>query len=156
MLRNILLKTLLIASVISWGLPVEIAAAKTAVTKIADKVLETNLEKNQPVTEVALRKAKKKRKWKAGPNKRHTYYKRYTYKKKVYRSRPRYRDPGRYIIPGIIIGGIIANEITRDYGALPRAHYNWCYARYRSYGAYDNTFQPYYGPRRQCISPYWP
>ncbi|PCK84062.1 MULTISPECIES: BA14K family protein [Rhizobium] len=33
-------------------------------------------------------------------------------------------------------------------------HEAWCYARYRSYRAYDNTFQPYYGPRRQCIGPY--
>ncbi|MFC5991062.1 BA14K family protein [Limoniibacter endophyticus] len=34
------------------------------------------------------------------------------------------------------------------------AHVNWCANRYRSYRAYDNTFQPYNGPRRQCISPY--
>jgi hypothetical protein len=34
------------------------------------------------------------------------------------------------------------------------AHVEWCYDRYRSYRAYDNTWQPYYGPRRQCISPY--
>ena len=32
-------------------------------------------------------------------------------------------------------------------------HTRWCYARYRSYRAYDNTFQPYYGPRRACVSP---
>ncbi|TIU32257.1 MAG: BA14K family protein [Mesorhizobium sp.] len=37
---------------------------------------------------------------------------------------------------------------------LSRAHVQWCYDRYRSYRAWDNTFQPYYGPRRQCISPY--
>lgn len=37
-----------------------------------------------------------------------------------------------------------------------RAHVNWCYDRYRSYRASDNTFQPYNGPRRQCRSPYWP
>lgn len=41
----------------------------------------------------------------------------------------------------------------RHYG-LSRAHVDWCYARYRSYRAWDNTFQPNYGPRRQCISPY--
>ncbi|MBP1882492.1 BA14K family protein [Sinorhizobium mexicanum] len=35
------------------------------------------------------------------------------------------------------------------------AHTNWCYARYRSYRAYDNTFQPYYGPRQVCVSPYY-
>ena len=33
-------------------------------------------------------------------------------------------------------------------------HVRWCYSRYRSYRAWDNTFQPNYGPRRQCISPY--
>ncbi len=37
---------------------------------------------------------------------------------------------------------------------LPAAHYRWCYNRYRSYRDYDNTFQPYHGPRRQCYSPY--
>ncbi len=34
------------------------------------------------------------------------------------------------------------------------AHVQWCYNRYRSYRAYDNTFQPNYGPRQQCYSPY--
>ena len=34
------------------------------------------------------------------------------------------------------------------------AHVRWCYDRYRSYRAWDNTFQPYHGPRRQCWSPY--
>jgi BA14K-like protein len=33
-------------------------------------------------------------------------------------------------------------------------HVRWCYARYRSYRAWDNSFQPYNGPRRQCYSPY--
>jgi hypothetical protein len=34
------------------------------------------------------------------------------------------------------------------------AHVRWCYNRYRSYRASDNTFQPYHGPRQQCYSPY--
>ena len=34
------------------------------------------------------------------------------------------------------------------------AHVRWCFNRYRSYRAYDNTFQPNHGPRRQCYSPY--
>ncbi|EJC80136.1 BA14K-like protein [Rhizobium leguminosarum bv. trifolii WSM2297] len=34
------------------------------------------------------------------------------------------------------------------------SHESWCYARYRSYRAFDNTFQPYHGPRRQCVGPY--
>ncbi|RWM23349.1 MAG: BA14K family protein [Mesorhizobium sp.] len=37
---------------------------------------------------------------------------------------------------------------------LSSAHVRWCYDRYRSYRAWDNTFQPYGGPRRQCWSPY--
>lgn len=39
-------------------------------------------------------------------------------------------------------------------GRLSSAHVQWCYNRYRSYRAWDNTFQPYYGPRQQCYSPY--
>ncbi|WP_306119165.1 MULTISPECIES: BA14K family protein [unclassified Roseitalea] len=38
---------------------------------------------------------------------------------------------------------------------LNRAHYRWCDAKYRSYRASDNSFQPYHGPRKPCISPYW-
>lgn len=38
---------------------------------------------------------------------------------------------------------------------LPTIHVRWCYNRYRSYRDWDNTFQPYHGPRKQCRSPYW-
>ena len=57
---------------------------------------------------------------------------------------------------GAIIGGAIANsyEEPRYEGINPR-HTEWCYSRYRSYRAYDNTFQPNYGPRRECLSPYY-
>lgn len=37
---------------------------------------------------------------------------------------------------------------------LPRQHFIWCDRRYRSYRAWDDTFQPYRGPRRHCNSPY--
>ncbi|WP_411035431.1 BA14K family protein [Shinella sp. BYT-45] len=50
---------------------------------------------------------------------------------------------------GAAIGGAIANE--RQAGG---SHVSWCANRYRSYRAYDNTFQPNYGPRKQCVSPY--
>lgn len=39
-------------------------------------------------------------------------------------------------------------------GVNPR-HFEWCSARYRSYDAYSNTFQPYSGPRQACYSPYY-
>ena len=58
---------------------------------------------------------------------------------------PYYYDPyPRYVQP---------RRIYRT-ERLSRAHVQWCYDRYRSYRVWDNTFQPNYGPRRQCISPY--
>jgi hypothetical protein len=32
-------------------------------------------------------------------------------------------------------------------------HGDWCYAHYRSYNPQDDTWQPFDGPRRRCISP---
>ena len=33
-------------------------------------------------------------------------------------------------------------------------HVEWCYNRFRTYNEYNNTYQPYTGPRQQCWSPY--
>ncbi len=74
--------------------------------------------------------------------------------------RPGYRQyngwwfPPAAFIAGAIIGGAIANEPPVQYRPRGNAHVDWCYNRYRSYRASDNTFQPYNGPRRQCVSPY--
>jgi len=56
---------------------------------------------------------------------------------------------------GAIIGGAIASQQPRYYRSGGNAHVRWCYDRYRSYRASDNTFQPYHGPRRSCRSPYY-
>ena len=87
-----------------------------------------------------------------------------------YRNRDYYRDDrygwdrryGRYhhydnsgaiiggLAAGAIIGGLIASQ-PRAYGSTGYStHAEYCYSRYRSYRAYDNTYQPNYGPRRQC------
>ncbi|MBB4440341.1 MULTISPECIES: BA14K family protein [Rhizobium] len=50
---------------------------------------------------------------------------------------------------GAIIGGIIASQ-PRARAYSSGSHAEYCYSRYRSYRAYDNTYQPNYGPRRQC------
>lgn len=55
---------------------------------------------------------------------------------------PRYYQP-RYYEP---------RRVYRSGVSSP--HARWCYNRYRSYRAWDNTFQPYNGPRQQCWSPY--
>jgi len=109
----------------------------------------------------------------AGNRYRHGYY------RNGYRYGPAWGGPyryggyyGRYYGPyyggyddfGAVVGGLAAGAIIGSVIAQPRyvapryyggnRHVSWCYARYRSYRAYDNTFQPYYGPRRQCIAPY--
>ena len=75
--------------------------------------------------------------------------------------RPGYRRHGDFWFPpaafiaGAILGGALtAQEPPIRYRPRGNAHIDWCYDRYRSYRASDNTFQPYNGPRRQCRSPY--
>ncbi len=73
--------------------------------------------------------------------------------------------PAAFALGAIIGGAIAAAPAPRYYErrvypapvhrySVGSAHERWCYDRYRSYRAWDNTFQPYHGPRRQCWSPY--
>lgn len=75
----------------------------------------------------------------------------YRYKRSGYRYYNGWWFPAGAFIAGAVIGGAIANSNNYSGG---NAHVAWCYDRYRSYRASDNTFQPYEGPRRQCYSPY--
>lgn len=63
-------------------------------------------------------------------------------------ARPAY-DP--YYAPRPVYREYAPRRVYRGGGS---AHVDWCYNRYRSYRAYDNSFQPYNGPRQQCYSPY--
>jgi Ni/Co efflux regulator RcnB len=62
--------------------------------------------------------------------------------------------PAAAFLGGAIIGGAIANSQSAPRVRSGSSHVQWCYDRYRSYRASDNTFQPNNGPRRQCNSPY--
>lgn len=70
--------------------------------------------------------------------------------------RPRYYGGGSGIYLGLGLGVPAYRyvEPRRVYRGGSSAHVRWCYNRYRSYRAWDNTFQPYNGPRQQCWSPY--
>ncbi|ARM12866.1 MULTISPECIES: BA14K family protein [Rhizobium] len=98
--------------------------------------------------------------------KRHHYRDRSYYRDRDYYRDDRYGWDRRYhrryhhhdntgaiiggLAAGALIGGIIASQ-PRAYGSSGySSHAEYCYARYRSYRAYDNTYQPNYGPRRQC------
>jgi len=86
----------------------------------------------------------------------HGYYnghRGYRYKRPGYSYRNGWWFPGGAFVAGAIIGGAIANN-NNYYRGGGSAHVQWCYNRYRSYRAYDNSFQPYNGPRRLCYSPY--
>ena len=93
--------------------------------------------------------------WRAGPPPpRHGYYNGH----RGYRDRrPGYRQHNGYWFPlaafatGAIIGGAINNQAAPAYGG---SHHEWCANRWRSYRAYDNSYQPNNGPRRECVSPY--
>jgi len=50
-------------------------------------------------------------------------------------------------------GGIFFGHTIYSRG-FSTAHYNWCHKRYRSYHARTNTFQPFKGRRKQCLSPF--
>jgi len=73
-----------------------------------------------------------------------------------YRSGPSvYLDlyvPGqRYYEPRYVQPRYVPRRVIR----LSEAHVQWCYDRYRSYRAYDNTYNPgKKRPRQQCYSPY--
>ncbi len=72
-----------------------------------------------------------------------------------HRYRPGYRRHGNFWYPGaaFIAGAIISGAINNA-NRWGSPHIQWCYDRYRSYRASDNTYQPYHGPRQQCYSPY--
>jgi hypothetical protein len=76
----------------------------------------------------------------------------YNERRRGYRQHNGVWFPAAAFIAGAIMGGVIDNPPRRLSRANGNAHIEWCYDRYRSYRASDNTFQPYNGPRQQCIS----
>ncbi len=74
----------------------------------------------------------------------------YRERRSGYRYHNGYWFPLAAFATGAIIGGA-ASQARPSYGS---SHQQWCANRWRSYRAYDNTYQPNNGPRRQCVSPY--
>lgn len=63
----------------------------------------------------------------------------------------RYHNGFWFPLAAFATGAIIGGAAQARPGG---SHVQWCINRYRSYRTSDNTFQPYNGPRRQCVSPY--
>jgi len=84
----------------------------------------------------------------------HYYYngrRGYRHKRQGYRYYNGFWFPAAAFTLGLMIAPQVQQGRTIH---LTRAHYRWCDDRYRSYRYSDNTFQPYHGPRKQCVSPY--
>lgn len=84
-------------------------------------------------------------------------YRGYSYYRPGYRYYDGYWFPLGAFAAGAIVGGALASPpppVAVYPGRISPPHVQWCYDRYRSYREYDNTFQPYNGPRQVCVSPY--
>lgn len=74
-------------------------------------------------------------------------------------ARPGYRFYRGYWFPpvafatGVIVSRTLAHPLPST-RRLSAAHIQWCFDHYRTYRAYDNTYQPHNGPREQC-SPFY-
>ena len=56
-------------------------------------------------------------------------------------------EPLRVPLPG-------RSRLGLSRGAIVQSHRDWCLDRYRSYDSHTDTFQPYRGGRKRCISPH--
>ncbi|WP_428832866.1 BA14K family protein [Pseudaminobacter soli (ex Li et al. 2025)] len=66
-------------------------------------------------------------------------------------ARPGFRFYNGWWFPAAAFaGGAIAGPTFY----MSNPHAQWCANRFRSYRPADNTFQPFNGPRRQCVSPF--
>lgn len=102
---------------------------------------KTEISRTSDVTTVAQHRRKI---WRKGQWRGHNGHRGY---RSGYR---RHSDGFWYPLAIFGTGVFIGSQIQR--GAP--SHRNWCANRYRSYRAYDNSYQPNYGPRRLCRSPY--
>jgi BA14K-like protein len=74
-----------------------------------------------------------------------------------YRRSNGYWFPPEAFLGALIINGIIQNQqpVYRQHGmSYGDAHIQWCQNRYRSYDIRTDSYQPNYGGRKLCNSPY--
>lgn len=146
---NKMLKAFALSGAIALGLIAGTYGSAEAGAITRDSAVASHADTKAPLVEVQYRHHRHHRHW------RHHHRRHYRsggsfffgfgtpyYYRPYYR--PYYVRPPVYVRP---------TYVAPAYGRSS-AHVRWCYNRYRSYRASDNTYQPYNGPRRQCYSPY--
>ncbi|WP_027488414.1 BA14K family protein [Allorhizobium undicola] len=128
-----------------------VSSANPAVPTV--KVTQQNVQVAENMWADDRRTAQQQRYWRPPPRRDHR-----DYDDRYYRRHHHHGGNAGAIIGGLAAGAIIGGALASQPRYAPRragnAHVEWCYNRYRSYRAYDNSFQPNYGPRQQCVSPY--
>ncbi|WP_373237439.1 BA14K family protein [Cohaesibacter celericrescens] len=57
---------------------------------------------------------------------------------------------GYWFPPAAFLGAIIKGVTKGSRASTP--HVAWCRSHYKSYRVSDDTYQPYHGPRKRCVS----
>lgn len=119
------------------------AVGQSAMAAAEGNVIEIKTRKERRAERRAERRSERRAK-----RSRHRGYRGYHKRRRGYR-----RHSDGFWYPLAAFGALAGAAIANSHGASSR-HVRWCENRYRSYRRYDDTFQPYNGPRRRCNSPF--
>lgn len=151
----------LCAAIVAFSMPVTAPAAAMPVHRnLMEHSLVTEAQHRPPPRDARRAQPPRRDVYRASPRRgfyRQGNYAYYNGHRGYRERRPGYRHHNGWWFPpaAFIAGAIVGGAISGSHGPVHSdAHLRWCYDRYRSYRASDNTFQPYQGPRRQCVSPY--
>lgn len=142
------MKSRFLNTVMAVGLSASFAIAGVAPVASAPLNMQSQFVASSPIVLAAQNDRRDRRDYKRRGQGYHNGYRGYRHKRPGYRQQNGFWFPLAAFGLGAIIGGAVAGNGGGS------AHVQWCNNHYRSYRAYDNTFQPYNGPRRACYSPY--
>jgi len=97
---------------------------------------------------IQIKSSRERRAERRARQSRHNGYRGHHKRRSGYR-----RHSDGFWYPLAAFGALAGAAIANSHGSSSR-HVEWCEDNYRSYSRYDDTFQPYNGPRRRCNSPF--
>lgn len=140
-----------LSSVLCTSLALSFAAASALPVAAAPVFVPKAPEANVNVDNIQYKRAQRNRFERRGGTAYLNGHRGYRQWRRGYRQHNGFWFPAGAFITGLIIGGVLDNQPVVRSGS---AHVRWCQNRWRSYDARSDTYQPNYGPRRVCVSPY--